>query len=41
MAFEKNKNDKGKDVPNAEIMVVQTVVRDGAIVNRQLNSKDI
>ena len=28
MAIEKNKNDKVKDAPNIELIVVQTIVRD-------------
>jgi hypothetical protein len=41
MAIEKNKNDKIKDAPNIEIIIIQTIVRGDQIINRQLNKKDI
>lgn len=37
MAIERNKNDKIKDAPSVELIVVQTIVRDGTILNRQVN----
>ncbi len=41
MAIQKNKDDKIKDAPSIELIVVQTIVRDGAILNRQVNKKEI
>jgi hypothetical protein len=39
MAIQKNKDDKIKDAPSIELIVVQTIIRDGAILNRQVNKK--
>ena len=41
MAIQKNKDDKIKDAPSIELIVVQTIIRDGAILNRQVNKKQI
>jgi len=41
MAIEKNKNDKIKDAPSIELILVQTIIRSGEIINRQLNKKEI
>ena len=41
MAIEKDKNDKIKDAACIEIIIIQTIIRNEQIVNRQLNKKDI
>lgn len=39
MAIEKIKNDKIKDAPSIELIVVQTIIRSNQILNRQVNKK--
>ena len=41
MAIEKNKQENVKDAPNIEILVTQTVIRNGKVFNRQVNKKKI
>jgi hypothetical protein len=41
MAIEKNKDEKIKDAPSIELIVVQTIIRSNEIVNRQVNKKEI
>lgn len=41
MAIEKDKNDNIKDAPTIEIIIIQTIIRNDQIVNRQLNKNDI
>ena len=41
MAIEKVKNEKVRDAPSIELIIVQTIVRDGAIINRQVNKNEI
>lgn len=36
MAIEKVKNEKVRDAPSVELIIVQTIVRDGVILNRQV-----
>jgi hypothetical protein len=41
MAIQKNKDDKIKTAPNIELILVQTIIRNDKILNRQLNKKEI
>ena len=41
MAIEKNKQQNVKDAPNIEILITQTVIKDGKVFNRQVNKKKI
>jgi hypothetical protein len=41
MAIEKNKNDKIKDAPSIELIIIQTIIRNDKILNRQVNRKEI
>ena len=39
MAIEKNKQDDVKSAPEIDILVIQTIIRNGHIFNRQVNKK--
>lgn len=41
MAILKNKDEKSRNQDNVEILFVQTIVRNGRILNRQYNRKII
>ena len=41
MAIWKNKQENVKDLPHIEIELVQTILKQGQIINRQVNKKDI
>ena len=39
MAIEKNKQENVKDAPHIEILLIQTIIRNGAVFNRQVNKR--
>ena len=41
MAIEKDKQEDVKDAPNIEILITQTVIKNGKVFNRQVNKKII
>ena len=41
MAIEKDKQEDVKDAPNIEILITQTVIKNGKVFNRQVNKKTI
>ena len=39
MAIEKNKQENVKNADEIEILVIQTIIRNGQVFNRQVNKK--